>query len=101
MRLFVAKCNEHYFCKKCAKNYYEELIEEGGENLKLYCPIVNCKQEVDIENLQQFINPEHYNKLFHSITTLSEKNKIYFARVKSLVNKEGIHPYFQKIILTF
>ena len=28
-RLFVAKCQTHYLCKKCSKNYYEDIIEKS------------------------------------------------------------------------
>ena len=27
-RLFVAKCEDHYLCKRCTKNYFEEIIED-------------------------------------------------------------------------
>jgi len=47
-KLFVAKCEEHYICKRSTKNYYEEAIEEGKKGL--VCPFLTCKEEIDKNN---------------------------------------------------
>jgi len=60
-KLFVAKCEDHYIFKRCTKNYYEEIIEEGKKGL--VCPFLTCKEEVDKNKLKNFIISEHYNRL--------------------------------------
>ena len=52
-KLFAAKCENHYICKRCTKNYFEEVIEEGK---KLFCPFLTCKEEVDNNRLKNFIS---------------------------------------------
>ena len=38
-KLYVPNCKIHYLCRKCAKNYYEDAIENGDK--KLNCHFVN------------------------------------------------------------
>ena len=100
LKLFVAECNDHYICKRCAKNYYEEIIEDGIK--ELFCPFVRCKAKVNLKELKNIISPEHYNRLINqSQETKYEEtqNKLVYAKLKTNCNKENIQIYTKKHVI--
>ena len=101
-KLFVAECYEHYLCKRCTKNYFEEIIEDGSK--KILCPFTNCKAKVNIKDLMNIISSDHYKRL----TTENQenddddeetKNKLVFTRIRTNYNKENIKLYTKKHVL--
>ncbi len=60
-KIYVAECGFHFLCKRCAKNFYEEKIENGDTDFK--CPFLKCKAEFPKEIIKNFISEEHYNIL--------------------------------------
>ena len=57
--MFKPECNVHYLCKRCTKNYYEDLIDDGVK--ELLCPFMKCKKGIDLNKLKTFISEKHYN----------------------------------------
>ena len=67
------KC-EHFFCKKCGKIFYEEIIEDMIKNNTfnlIVCPKINCENEVPLPLLQIIISEKYYNELIEHL----DKNK--------------------------
>ena len=58
---YVADCERHFLCKKCAKCFYEEKIENGAK--ELFCPFINCGQKFSKYQVQKFVSKRHYNML--------------------------------------
>ena len=103
-KLFVAQCENHYICKRCTKNYYEEAIEEGKK--ELVCPFLTCKKNVDEYRLKNFISSKHYNRLYNeqkkNIRNLNKEEKkgdFYFTKIKTNINKENIEKYTKKNVI--
>ena len=92
-KIFVAKCNEHFICKRCAKNYYEDIIE-GGKNNEILCPFLKCREPIEFSDLKNIISQEHYNRLFRK-----NKNNFYFTKIKTNINKEDIEKYSKKNVI--
>ena len=92
-KIFVAKCNEHFICKRCAKNYFEEIIEEGKNN-EILCPFLKCREPIEFSDLKNIINQEHYNRLF-----LKNKNNFYFTKLKTNIDKKNIEKYSKKNVI--
>lgn len=56
---------EHSFCTRCAKNFYEDKIENGDIN-ELTCPYYTCKTQLPINILTKLISENllnRYNRL--------------------------------------
>ena len=97
-RLFVAECNSHYLCRKCSKNYYEDIIENGVK--EMICPFIKCKEPMDIEDLEKIISREHYNILFNNNKNIKEtQNKFCFTKLKTNVDNENIQLYTKKHVI--
>ena len=58
---FVAECNKHFLCKKCAKSFYEEKIETGAK--ELFCPFIFCNKRFSNNEAKKFLSKRHYNIL--------------------------------------
>ena len=95
-RLFSSECNQHFLCKKCAKYFYEEIIENG--NKELVCPLIKCRKPVDIEKLRDIINEEHFNIITNNNI---EKNQNYllFSKFKTDTVPENMELYSEKHVL--
>ena len=95
MRLFCAECNKHFLCKKCAKNYYEEVIENGTREIG--CPFIKCRKPVDLDNLKEIISNEHFNIL----TKNWKQNQKYllFAKLKTETAPENLELYTEKYVI--
>ena len=63
----------HIICSKCAKNYYEEQIEQGHCSKK--CPKYSCNAEFEIEELKQIVSSHHYNSLLTRTKSITIKGK--------------------------
>ena len=94
-RLFCSKCNQHFLCKKCAKNFYEDSIE--NDNKEMLCPLIKCGQPVDLDKLKEIISEEHYNIL----TNNSDRAQKYllFAKIKTDTVPENVELYNEKHVL--
>ena len=58
---FVAECNLHFLCKKCAKSFYEERIEMGAK--ELFCPFIFCRKKFSKGEAKKFLSKRHYEIL--------------------------------------
>ena len=97
-KLFVAECNTHLLCRKCAKNYYEDIIENGVK--EMLCPFIQCKEPVDLEDLQKIISAEHFNILKNNNKNLEEsKNTLCLKKIKSSVDNESVKLYTKKHVI--
>ena len=103
-KLYVAECKIHYLCRKCAKNYYEDAIENGERNM--CCPFKKCKQPMDRDILKSIISQEHYSILtnYDKINNNdNNKNNIrqsfYCAKLKTTIDNENLKLYTQKHVL--
>ena len=93
-RFFMSECQRHHICRKCAKNFYEDIIENGAK--EILCPFTKCKQPVDLDKLQTLISKEHYNLL---INKEPKKNKLYFAKIKTNIDSENLQLYTKKNVI--
>ena len=102
-KLFVAEYEAHYLCKRCTKSYYEEIIEDGRNEIS--CPFLKCKARINLNELQKLISPEHYkrfinigNKEYKENTDNKENvndlyseettNNLVFTKLKTSYNKK-------------
>ena len=94
-KLFSAQCNQHYFCKKCAKNYFEDIIEDGKR--EIVCPLIKCKQPVNLEDLKQIISEDHFKILTKNL----DKNQkpLLFTKLKTETVPEDFELYTEKHVL--
>ena len=113
-KLFVAECETHYLCKRCTKNYYEEIIEEGRN--EICCPFLKCKAKINLNELQQLISLEHYKRLINTENKEYKKNtenkenvidlypeettnNLVFTKLKTSYNKKKIESYTKKHVI--
>ena len=97
-KVFIPECNIHIICKKCAKNYYEDIIENGDK--ELLCPFVKCKELVDLEYLKKIISAEHFNILKNNKNNSKEfHNKLYLTKIKTNIDNENIKLYSKKHVI--
>ena len=101
-KFFLPECKQHYICKKCTKNYYEEKIEEGIKDL--FCPFLKCGANINIKELQKFVSSEHYNRLClmrQKSKNNSDENRssFYFTKIKTDINKNNIQSYTKRHVI--
>ena len=101
-KFFLPECKQHYICKKCTKNYYEEKIEEGIKDL--FCPFIKCGAQINIKDLKKFISLEHYNRLClmnqkEKNNSDENKNSFYFTKIKTDINKSNIQSYTKRNVI--
>ena len=58
---YVAECNRHFLCKKCAKSFFEEKIETGAK--ELFCPFLLCGRKFSNNQAKKFLSKKHYEIL--------------------------------------
>ena len=98
-KLFLPECRKHYICNRCAKNYYEDIIEEGQKEMK--CPFWDCQKPVDLEDLKKIISKEHFNLLCerHYDGVTDSQNKFIFTKIRTNVDKENLQLYTKKNVI--
>jgi len=98
-QMFKPECNVHYLCKRCTKNYYEDLIDDGVK--ELFCPFMQCKKGINLNILKSFISDKHFSRLkpYHRDTESLEENKLIFSRLKTEYNKENVELYSKKHVI--
>ena len=97
-KLFVAECQQHFLCRKCAKNYYEDIIENGSK--EMLCPFIKCGQPVDLESLEGIISKEHYNILVNNTKNIGHSHtKFYNTKLKTSYDQENLQLYTKKHVL--
>ena len=92
-KIFVSECGVHFLCKRCAKNYYEEKIENC--QIDLECPFLYCKAKFPKNVLKNLVSEEHY----HLLDENNNKNKIISAKLKSNINYEDMKIYSQNHVI--
>ena len=94
-RLFVAECKKHFLCRRCAKNYYEDIIENGIR--EMCCPFIQCKKPFNLENVKKLISKSHLNCLYIDKNNIDEKqNMLFMAKIKTNVKKDNLELYTKK-----
>ena len=97
-KLFVSECNIHYLCRKCAKNFYEDLIENGIK--EMVCPFKTCNEPMNLENIENLISKEHFNLLNNDKKNIKEtQNKFCFTKLKSSFDQENLQLYTKKHVI--
>ncbi len=71
INLCCSECNIHFFCRKCLKNYCQELIEEGKKRMK--CPITKCNFDIYEEFLKFILSEDYFKLLFRKSLKSEEK----------------------------
>lgn len=74
---------DHFLCRRCAKNYYEEKIEQGLSLLK--CPVMPCCCYYEVTMMNYIISDNHYKLL------LNEDRKSMYS--KSKYNENNSNSY--------
>ena len=72
------RCN-HFFCKKCGKKFYEEIIEIMIENNNInfiHCPIIDCPKEVSLSLIKKIVSKHHYNELDKKTKIIKNKDNV-------------------------
>lgn len=92
IRTFVSECGIHFICKKCAKNYFEEQIENGQTELR--CPFLYCKKIFDKNIAKTFLSEEHYDLL-----EKNNKNKMISEKTKNNIIYEKMQLYSEKNVI--
>ena len=97
-RLFVAECNKHFLCRKCSKNYYEDIIEEGIK--EMLCPFTKCREPVDLLDLKKIVSNNHFDILINKKVNLEEtQNKYYLTKIKTNIDNENVKLYTKKHVI--
>ena len=94
-RLFSPGCNKHFLCKKCAKIYYEDIIENGTR--ELCCPLNNCRKPINLEDIKSIISEEHFRMLTKKLD--KNQNNLLFAKLKTDTIQETLELYTEKHVL--
>ena len=85
-KLYTANCKIHKICRKCIKNYFEDIIEQGERNLK--CPIYSCKENFNKLILKQIISENHYNLLDGKPNIFTYSSSYQISSKYNLIPKE-------------
>ena len=64
-KLFCPECGIHFLCRKCIKNYYEEIIENKNNLKVLKCPNASCGKNIDYDLVKMIISEIH-QKIYES-----------------------------------
>ena len=97
-KLFVAECNKHFLCRKCSKNYYEDIIEDG--NKEMLCPFIKCREPVDLLDLKRIISNNHFDILINKKVNLEDtQNKYYLTKIKTNIDNENVKLYTKKHVI--
>ena len=97
-KFFFSSCKMHKICRKCIKNYYEDIIEQGERNLK--CPIYKCKNIINIILLKKIISEQHYNLLNGKPNVFSQTTNIHLqSKYDFYEEKEKLKLYTQRHVL--
>lgn len=83
------KSCDHFLCRKCAKNYYEEKIEQGLNILK--CPVMFCCCYYDVKMMNYIISDNHYKLL------LNEDKKSMYSKNKYIENNSNSYLFENNI----
>ena len=102
IKFFVAECKDHYICRRCAKGYYEELIEDDIKDI--LCPFLKCRASVNINNLKNIISQEHFRRLTNKNQnttnyTDESQNKYFFTKLRTNYSKENVELYTKRHVI--
>jgi hypothetical protein len=61
VNLCCSECNIHFFCRKCLKNYCQDLIEKGIKRMK--CPVTKCNFDIYEEFLKSILSEDYFKLL--------------------------------------
>ena len=98
-KMFLPECNIHYICKRCTRNYYEDIIDDGIK--ELFCPFLQCKRKVNFDKLKSFISSNHYARISQPFVNTEnlEENKIILSKIKSDYNIQDIERYSKRHVI--
>ena len=96
-KMFYPKCLVHSLCKKCLKNYYEDIFENNIFLLK--CPDTNCNKEIDLNILKSIISNVHYEVFMNNqnLQKINNNIKKNFNNGKEIILKDTKITFNSKI----
>ena len=85
----------HFFCMKCGKNFYEELIEISiklkDSDLNFKCPIIKCQNNIPLPLLKMILSEKYYNYIIENLIKSKEKKeekiKIYNIKTEIIITE--------------
>ena len=99
-KLFSAECKIHFLCKKCLKNYYEELLEKNSNDKKFKCPCTKCDKEFQYEIIKQNISELHQKLYENNNNPVSYKKlKEFNYKLGSQDNDTNLKKYTEKNVI--
>ena len=60
-KLYHTKNCNHLFCKECGRSFFDQQVEKGIYSLK--CPKYNCYNNLNLNEIKEFLNPDAYIKI--------------------------------------
>ena len=98
-KIYLPECKKHILCRKCVKNYYEDLIEQGERKIK--CPVYYCKYEFNILKLKKIISEQHFNLLNGKPNIFSQSSTLKIQERYNInpQGKETLKLYTQKHVI--
>ena len=84
----------HFFCMKCGKIFYEEMIEmmiNENNYSKLNCPVIDCFKVIPLPLIKKIISDEYYNKYIEFYKDYDKNNKDEETSIYNNKNKKEIY----------
>ena len=81
----------HFFCKKCGKIFYEEIIETMIKKRKfnfMLCPVMDCPKVISLSLLKMFIEANFYNELVNNIDKSKHKENNKKNNNNNIINNK-------------
>jgi hypothetical protein len=70
---------QHFFCIKCGKNFFEEIIDKiiktKNSDMKIKCPVISCKNLISLSLLKVILSKNYYDIIEENIFKIKEKNR--------------------------
>ena len=70
----------HFFCKKCGKTFYEDIIDgmiaKNNFSSVIQCPIIDCPKIIPLSLLKLIISDEYYLQLLNNINKINDENEV-------------------------
>ena len=81
---------QHFFCIKCGKNIFEELIDTiiktKNSDMKIKCPVISCKNLISLSLLKVILSENYYDIIKENIFKIKEKNRKGKSLPKVFIN---------------
>jgi hypothetical protein len=97
--IYSCQSKRHKICRRCVKNYYEDIIEQGERKIK--CPIFYCDSPFDKSLLKNIISIHHYNLLDGKPNMISQLTSYHLKENYNSIydEKETLKLYTKRHVL--